>query len=191
MRTSKQLCILGLAALLGPGILPAQSNVAPDTAEPGSIEEIAKATTEPQFLSPWVSYLAGLLLRAFAARVPASHRRRAGRAGRFRDRVRLRARAGGRFAARRVFTIGHSEEGRDIVLARDRGREGHPVTGAAEARHRGARRSAHDRHGGGGADHRSARGRSITSTQRCTRTRPARPSRCWSSPIASRCPISR
>ncbi len=36
---------------------PAQSLIAPDTAEPGSVEEIAKATTEARFLSPWVSYL--------------------------------------------------------------------------------------------------------------------------------------
>ena len=30
---------------------------APDIAEPGSVEEIARATTEARFLSPWVSYL--------------------------------------------------------------------------------------------------------------------------------------
>jgi len=32
-------------------------SVAPDTAEAGSMEEIAKATTEPRFSSPWVSYV--------------------------------------------------------------------------------------------------------------------------------------
>jgi hypothetical protein len=35
-------------ARVGPG---------PDVPEPGSVEEIAKATTASQFLSPWVSYL--------------------------------------------------------------------------------------------------------------------------------------
>src|SRR5262245_28504097 len=30
---------------------------APDTTEPGSVEAIAAATTEPRFLSPWVSYI--------------------------------------------------------------------------------------------------------------------------------------
>jgi hypothetical protein len=35
----------------------AQGLIAPDSAEPGSVEEIAKATTETRFLSPWVAYL--------------------------------------------------------------------------------------------------------------------------------------
>ena len=29
----------------------------PDTAEPGSVEAIAEATTDPKFLNPWVSYV--------------------------------------------------------------------------------------------------------------------------------------
>ena len=34
-----------------------KDDVAPDVAEPGSIEAIAAATTEARFLSPWVAYL--------------------------------------------------------------------------------------------------------------------------------------
>ena len=37
--------------------LRAQNVASPDTPEPGSVEEISKATSEPHFLSPWVSYL--------------------------------------------------------------------------------------------------------------------------------------
>ena len=55
--------------------IPALAQVtAPDTAEPGSIEEIARATTAPQFLSPWVSYLPASSSvpspRAFLKRIP-------------------------------------------------------------------------------------------------------------------------
>src|ERR1700756_3622868 len=61
-----------LAALL-PGVLEAQSP-APDAPEPGSMEEIARATTETRFLSPWVSYLPAssqvVSPRAFLHRIP-------------------------------------------------------------------------------------------------------------------------
>ena len=36
---------------------PEETGIAPDVAEPGSIEAIAAATTEARFLSPWVSYV--------------------------------------------------------------------------------------------------------------------------------------
>src|ERR1700738_1868638 len=36
---------------------PSTNQYAPDVSEPGSVEAIAKATTDPPFLSPWVSYL--------------------------------------------------------------------------------------------------------------------------------------
>src|SRR6185437_15710538 len=39
------------------GAITAQNNAAPDVPEPGSVEAIAAATTEKDFLSPWVSYL--------------------------------------------------------------------------------------------------------------------------------------
>ena len=48
--------------------------VAPDSAEPGSSEEIAAATTEARFLSPWVAYLPAsssvVSPRAFWHRIP-------------------------------------------------------------------------------------------------------------------------
>src|SRR4051812_36011252 len=46
---------LGLLLLqLAPAVV---SQIAPDNAQPGSVEAIAAATTDPRFLSPWVSYL--------------------------------------------------------------------------------------------------------------------------------------
>src|ERR1700736_197782 len=45
------ICIAGM-----PFEAPAQS-IAHDTAEAGSVQEIAKATTEPRFSSSWVSYI--------------------------------------------------------------------------------------------------------------------------------------
>jgi hypothetical protein len=65
-----------LAALLLLACLPAagRAEVAPDLAEAGSVEEIAKATTEPRFLSPWVAYLPASASvpspRAFLHRIP-------------------------------------------------------------------------------------------------------------------------
>ena len=94
----------------------AQSVIAPDTAEPGSVEEIAKATTETRFLSPWVSYLpasAGVPSpRAFWGRIP-------GAPGELVDSAKAYAYSRALAAASprvRVFTIGRSEEGRDIIL---------------------------------------------------------------------------
>lgn len=59
--------------LLWPAALHAQA-AGPDTPEPGSVEEIAQATTEPRFLSPWVSYLPASATvvspRAFLHRIP-------------------------------------------------------------------------------------------------------------------------
>src|SRR5437763_6002716 len=51
----KPLLLLTLLAR-APRVLWAQSS-APDTPESGSVEEIARATTEERFLSPWVAYL--------------------------------------------------------------------------------------------------------------------------------------
>jgi hypothetical protein len=103
-----------LAALL-PRVLEAQSP-APDTPEPGSVEEIARATTEARFLSPWVAYLPAssqvVSPRAFLHRIP-------GAAGELVNSATAYAycRALAASSSRvRVFTIGRSEEGRDIVL---------------------------------------------------------------------------
>ena len=57
MRKLKLLDVLIGLLLVVPIPLLAQVDTGPDVAEPGSIEEIAKATTEARFMSPWVSYL--------------------------------------------------------------------------------------------------------------------------------------
>jgi Zinc carboxypeptidase len=94
----------------------AQSSIAPDMAESGSVEEIAKATTEARFLSPWVSYLPASSTvpspRAFLGRI-------AGAPGELVDSAKAYAYSHALAAASprvRVFTIGRSEEGRDIIL---------------------------------------------------------------------------
>jgi hypothetical protein len=106
--------LLTVIALL-PRMLCAQS-AAPDTPEPGSIEEIARATTEARFLSPWVAYLpasSGVASpRSFLHRLP-------GAAGELVNSATAYAycRALAASSPRvRMFTIGRSEEGRDIVL---------------------------------------------------------------------------
>src|SRR5215472_14237946 len=108
---------LGLLALIGslPHLACAQS-FAPDTPEAGSVEEIAKATTETRFLSPWVAYLpasnGAVSPRAFLHRIP-------GAPGEFVNTTTAYAycRALANSSKRvRLFTIGRSEEGRDIVL---------------------------------------------------------------------------
>jgi hypothetical protein len=102
-----------LIFLLAPLFLSAQS---PDTPEPGSMEEISKATTEAQFLSPWVSYLPA------SSTVPsprAFYGRMMGAPGELVDSAKAYAYCRALAAASprvRVFTIGKSEEGRDILL---------------------------------------------------------------------------
>ncbi len=98
------------------GTLFAQSLFTPDTAEPGSIEEISKATTEPQFLSPWVAYLPASASvpspRAFFGRIM-------GAPGELVDSSKAYSYCRALAAASprvRIFTIGQSEEGRDILL---------------------------------------------------------------------------
>jgi len=48
--------ISSLALLLAWFTLPAIAQ-SPDLPEPGSVENIAAATTDPHFVSPWVSYV--------------------------------------------------------------------------------------------------------------------------------------
>jgi hypothetical protein len=90
--------------------------IAPDTAEAGSVDAIAVATTEPRFSSPWVSYVPA------SATVPsptAFFGRIAGAAGELVDSSQAYAYARALAAASprvKVFTIGRSEEGRDIIL---------------------------------------------------------------------------
>jgi hypothetical protein len=106
--------LLSLIAL-APRMLCAQSS-APDTPEPGSVEEIAQATTEARFLSPWVAYLPAsasvVSPRTFLHRIP-------GAAGELANSATAYAycRALADSSPRvRLFTIGRSEEGRDIVM---------------------------------------------------------------------------
>src|SRR5579872_1541005 len=94
----------------------AQTATAPDTPEPGSVEAIAAATGDKRFLSPWVSYL------PHSATVPSpmhSWGRITGAPGELVDSAKAYAYCRALAAASprvRVFTIGHSEEGREIVL---------------------------------------------------------------------------
>ncbi len=89
---------------------------AADVAEAGSAEEIARATTEPQFLSPWVASLPASATvpspRAFLHRIP-------GAPGELVNSVQAYAYCRALAAASprvRLMTIGRSEEGRDIVM---------------------------------------------------------------------------
>src|SRR5277367_4862473 len=87
-----------------------------DIYEPGSVEAIAAATTDPHFVSPWVSYVPA------SNTVPSPEKffgRIMGAPGELLGTEKTYAYARALAAASprvRVFTIGHSEEGRDIIL---------------------------------------------------------------------------
>ena len=89
---------------------------APDVPEPGSVEAIAAATTDPHYVSPWVSYVPQSKI------VPSPEKlfgRIMGAPGELAGTEKAYAYARALAAASprvRVFTIGHSEEGRDIVM---------------------------------------------------------------------------
>src|ERR1700726_3165842 len=109
--------ILVLSLLQAGSLLSAaQTTSAPDTPEAGSVEAIAAATGDKHFLSPWVSYLPQ------SATVPSPANflgRIAGAPGEFVDSAKAYAylRALAVASPRvRVFTIGHSEEGREILM---------------------------------------------------------------------------
>ena len=110
-----RLSLIACIALCVSCAVRAQS-VAPDTAEAGSIEEIAKATTEPRFSSPWVSYVPA------SPTVPSPKKffgRMAGAPGELVNAEQAYAYARALAAASprvKVFTIGRSEEGREIIL---------------------------------------------------------------------------
>ena len=105
-----------LAAIVCLSVLSsAQIDPSADTPEPGSVEAIAKATGDPHFISPWVSYL------PLSKTVPSPVKffgRIMGAPGEFVDSGRAYAycRALAASPRVRVFTIGRSEEGRDILL---------------------------------------------------------------------------
>jgi hypothetical protein len=109
VRIIGRLSLLALAFCTGHAI-------AQDSPEPGSAEEIAKATTSPQFLSPWVTSLPASSSvpspRAFLKRI-------AGAPGELVDSATAYGYARALAAASprvEIFTIGRSVEGRDIVL---------------------------------------------------------------------------
>jgi hypothetical protein len=109
--------IITLLALLQSVTASRSTNqYAPDTPEPGSVEAIARATTETHFLSPWVSYLpqssSVVSPQKFLGRIP-------GAPGEFVDSSKAYAycRALAASSPRvRAFAIGRSEEGRDIMM---------------------------------------------------------------------------
>src|SRR6201997_2375077 len=89
---------------------------APDVPEPGSVEAIAAATTDPHYVSPWVSYVPQSKTvpspGKFFGRIMGAPGELAGT-----EKTYAYARALAAASPRvRVFTIGKSEEGRDIIL---------------------------------------------------------------------------
>src|SRR6266853_4866182 len=104
---------LALASALLVSSAVAQS---PDIAEPGSVEAIAAATTDPHYVSPWVSYVPQ------SDTVPSPEKffsRIMGAPGELLGTEKTYAYARALAAASqrvRLFTIGRSEEGRDIIM---------------------------------------------------------------------------
>lgn len=97
-------------------IPPPTTESVPDIPEPGSVEAIAKATTDPHFLSPWVSYLPQsstvVSPQKFLGRIPGAPGELADSAKAY-AYCRVLAASSPRV---RAFTIGRSEEGRDIMI---------------------------------------------------------------------------
>ena len=120
MRRRSMPWVLSAVLLAGGAALRASASAAldtgPDRAEPGSVEEIAAATTEARFLSPWVAYLPASPSvpspRAFLKRI-------AGAPGELVDSGQAYAYCRALAAASprvRLYTLGRSEEGREIVM---------------------------------------------------------------------------
>ena len=112
MRSAPALVLLAAATSVpGP-----ETGVAPDTPEAGSVEAIAGATGDPRFLSPWIAYLPA------SATVPsplAFFGRIMGAPGEMADTAKAHAYCRALAAASprvRTFTIGRSEEGREILM---------------------------------------------------------------------------
>src|SRR5271163_4334400 len=103
--------IFSLACLVGVGI--AQNT---DVSEPGSVEAIAAATTDPHYVSPWVCYIPQSATvkspEKFLGRIMGAPGELLGT-----EKAYAYARALAAASPRvRVFTIGHSEEGREILM---------------------------------------------------------------------------
>jgi hypothetical protein len=107
---------VALFAIVAAGRITAAPVHAPDTPEPGSIEAIAAATTEPRFLSPWVSYVPA------HPSVPSPTKflgHIVGAPGELTNTTKLYGyyRALAAASSRvKVETIGKTEEGRDLLL---------------------------------------------------------------------------
>src|SRR5882757_31713 len=107
--------IAALVSILAAGAF-STGTAGPDIPEPGSVEAIAKATGDPRFLSPWVSYLPQSKSvpspMAFFGRIM-------GAPGEFVNTAKAHAYCRALAAASprvRVFSIGRSEEGREILM---------------------------------------------------------------------------
>src|SRR5271168_2289953 len=108
---------LGLVWMLSLALLTVVSAAQSlDIPEPGSVEAIAAATTDPHFVSPWVSYIP----QSDTVRSPEKFLGRImGAPGELlgTEKTYAYARALAATSQRvRVFTIGHSEEGREILM---------------------------------------------------------------------------
>ena len=155
------------------------------------MKAIAEATTDPKFLNPWVSYVpessdvpSPTDFLGHIAGAPGELSRTTDVYGYFR----ALAAASPRVV---VETIGKTEEGRDIILATIaddeaiRNLSSYRDATARLADPRDLRRKLHGKHA------RRPRDRSTTSTEACTRRRPAAPKCSWNSPIGWRFPSSR
>ncbi|MBE3098407.1 MAG: hypothetical protein IMZ44_14940, partial [Planctomycetes bacterium] len=107
---------LVMGSLLAQTPPPGQNPFAPDTPEPGSVEAIAKYTTEPRFGNQWVAYLPD------SATVPSPTKflgHVVGAPGELSSTTKIygyfRALSGATPRVR-VEVIGRSDEGRDILL---------------------------------------------------------------------------
>jgi len=112
-----------LGGVLAGLALPAQDRWAPDRPEPGSVEAIARFTTEPRFSSPWVAYVpdsdtvpSPTEFLGHIVGAPGELTRTEKIYGYFRALAKASPRV-------RVDTIGTSEEGREILLVTVTGEE--------------------------------------------------------------------
>ncbi len=108
--------VVMLALLQALTAAPPETKISPDAPEPGSVEAIAAATGDQRFLSPWVAYLPE------SSSVPSPLKflgRIMGAPGEFVDTAKAHAycRALAASSPRvKAFTIGRSEEGREILM---------------------------------------------------------------------------
>jgi hypothetical protein len=108
--------VIVLVLLQAVMVAASDNRFGPDVAEPGSVEAIAKATGDSRFLSSWVAYLPQSATvpspRAFFGRIMGAPGELVNS-----DKVYEYCRALAKASPRvRVFTIGRSEEGREILM---------------------------------------------------------------------------